>query len=61
MTYSAMAVANAFIKRAKEGVLPELTAMKLQKLLYLLQSCHLARTKTPLLDDHFVRWQYGPW
>ena len=60
MAYSAMSVANAFIKRAKEGKLRNLTPMKLQKLLYFLQSWHLVRNDEPLVDDTFHRWTYGP-
>lgn len=62
MAYSALAVANAFIERAKEGKLSGLTPMKLQKLLFFAQSWHL-RDKggnTPLFDDNFARWKYGP-
>ncbi len=60
MAYSAMTVANAFIKRAKEGRLRNLTPMKLQKLLYFLQSWHLVRNDEPLINDTFHRWTYGP-
>jgi len=60
MAYSAMAVANAFIKRAEEGKLSGLTPMKLQKLLFFAQSWCLARGEEPLMDDVFCRWQYGP-
>jgi uncharacterized phage-associated protein len=55
-----MAVANAFISRAKEGKLRSLTPMKLQKLLYFAQSWSLAQDREPLFDDFFCRWQYGP-
>lgn len=60
MAYSAMAVANAFIKRKKEGVLPDLTPMKLQKLLYFAQAHYLRHYRSPLIDDFFARWTYGP-
>lgn len=61
MAYSAVAVANAFIKRAKEGMIADLSPMKLQKLLFLAQSWHLKfKDGEPLLDDTFCRWQYGP-
>jgi uncharacterized phage-associated protein len=60
MAYSAMAVANAFIKRAQEGKLRDLTPMKLQKLLFFAQSWCLAKEQEPLMDDVFCRWQYGP-
>lgn len=61
MAYSAFAVANAFIERAKQGRIPNLTPMKLQKLLYFAQAWHLKGTSgKPLLDDNFARWQHGP-
>lgn len=60
MAYSAMAVANAFIRRASEQRLSNLTPMKLQKLLYFAQSWHLALNHAPLIDESFHRWQYGP-
>jgi uncharacterized phage-associated protein len=61
MAYSAMAVANGFVKRAKEGRLADLSPMKLQKLLFFAQSWHLAlKDKTPLVDDFFARWKHGP-
>ena len=58
--YSVLAVANAFIKRALEGRLDDLTPMKLQKLLFFTQSWHLRINDKPLFDDLFARWQYGP-
>ena len=60
MAYSAYAVANAFVQRAKEGRLPNLSPMKLQKLMYFAHAWHLKIAKTPLLDDNFARWQHGP-
>jgi uncharacterized phage-associated protein len=60
MAYSAMAVANSFIRLAHDGGLPDLTSMKLQKLLYLVQALHLSTNGDPLIDDHFARWTYGP-
>lgn len=60
MAYSAFAVANAFIQRAEQGSLANLTPMKLQKLLFFTQAWHLKTLGTPVLDDHFARWQYGP-
>lgn len=60
MAYSAMQIANAFIQKAQEGKVPDLTPMKLQKLMFFAQSWYLKRHKQKLIDDHFVRWQYGP-
>lgn len=60
MAYSAMAVANTFIRRMKENRLADLTPMKLQKLLYFAQGWHLEHYRVPLIDDFFARWTYGP-
>lgn len=61
MSYSAYAVANAFVRRAQEGRLPSLSPMKLQKLMYFAQAWHLRGTGgQPFLDDNFSRWTHGP-
>lgn len=60
MTYSAYAVANAFVQEALDGLLPDLTPMKLQKLLYFTQAWHIKGRMQPLLDDAFARWRHGP-
>lgn len=60
MAYSSKALANAFIKRAIAKTLPELTPMKLQKLMFYAQSWHLKLYDSPLTDDFFVKWKYGP-
>lgn len=61
MAYSAAAVANAFIEKAKKGELKGLTPMKLQKLLFYTQSWHLKLCNgKPLFDDLFARWKFGP-
>ena len=59
MAYSAFAVANAFIQRAKEKGF-NLSPMKLQKLMYYAQVWHLKVANEPLLDDNFCRWKFGP-
>lgn len=61
MAYSANAIANAFIERAKQGKIPDLTPMKIQKLLFYAQSWFLKLYGgTPLIDDSFARWRHGP-
>lgn len=60
MAYSATAVANAFIEKAAKGLIPDLTPMKLQKLLFFAQSWHLKLYDSPLIDDFFSKWKYGP-
>ncbi|WP_304164193.1 Panacea domain-containing protein [Lonsdalea britannica] len=60
MAYPTVAVANAFIKKALDGKLGDLTPMKLQKLMFFAQSWHLKLYDEPLIDDFFAKWQYGP-
>ena len=60
MAYSAMQVANEFIKKAPEYEVMDLTPMKLQKLMFFAQSWHIKELGYPLFDDYFARWQYGP-
>ena len=60
MAYSALAVANAFIRRAQEGKIPDLTPMKLQKMLFYVQSWYYKNQGKPLFDDVFCRWNHGP-
>lgn len=36
MAYSAVAVANAFIEKGMQGLIPDLSPMKVQKLLFIL-------------------------
>ncbi|OWQ87702.1 hypothetical protein CDN99_17565 [Roseateles aquatilis] len=60
MTYSAYAVANAFVQRAQEGRLEGLSSMKLQKLMYFAHAWHLKVRQTPLVTDIFIRWTHGP-
>lgn len=60
MAYPTIAVANAFIEKAKAGQIPDLTPMKLQKLVFYAQSWHLKIYNEPLVDDFFAKWPYGP-
>lgn len=62
MAYSAMQIANAFIRKAQESpnALPNLTPMKLQKLMFFSQSWYIKQLKARLIDDNFMRWPYGP-
>ncbi|MBQ7609075.1 MAG: SocA family protein [Desulfovibrionaceae bacterium] len=55
----ALAVANAFIERGVAHKNPP-TQMKLQKLMYFAHGWHLALYDTPLVDQPFYAWQYGP-
>lgn len=60
MAYSAMQVANNFIRRAQNGEIINLTPMKLQKLMFFAQSWYLRLHNQRLINDEFIRWQYGP-
>lgn len=54
-------VARYFIKRAyQDGLEPEMTNMKVQKLLYYAQSLHLALFDEPLFENEIQAWRYGP-
>lgn len=58
-TYSAIAIANAFIARAKadnEGISP----MKIQKLVYFAHAWMLALFNQPLITDPVKAWKFGP-
>jgi uncharacterized phage-associated protein len=57
--YSAVAVANWFIVRNQTDS-SRLTNLKLQKLLYFAQGCHLALYDFPLFEDPIEAWKYGP-
>lgn len=62
MSFEAIAVANAFIKRrtASHGSLPDLTPMKIQKLLYFTQGWYIKGKNEMFIADFFARWKYGP-
>lgn len=54
-----LAIANALIRLAIEHNKP-LTQMKLQKLIFYAHGWHLALLDTPLVDEAFEAWKYGP-
>ncbi|PHM47074.1 Panacea domain-containing protein [Xenorhabdus miraniensis] len=60
MAYSTFAVANAFIERGISGQVPNLSPMKLQKLIFFAQSWCLRIFNKPLVDEFFAKWEYGP-
>ena len=52
------AVANHFLELAEsEG---GITPLKMQKLVYFAHGWHLAFRGTPLIEDEFQAWEYGP-
>lgn len=52
-------VANFFLEQARQEGLP-LTAMKLQKLVYIAYGWHLALTGKKLFDEEIEAWKHGP-
>ena len=54
-----MEVAKFFIDYGEKSGNP-MTNMRLNKLLYFAQGAYLARTGSPLFDNDFVAWTYGP-
>lgn len=60
MAYSAIAVANAFIEKAKEKGINDLSVMKLLKLVYYAHAWSLAVLDRPLIDEDVFAWPYGP-
>ena len=60
MAYSAIAVANAFIEKAKMRGIKDLTPMKLQKLVFYAHSWSLVMSNGPLVKDKVYAWPYGP-
>ena len=60
MAYSAIAVANAFIEKAKERGIKDITPMKLQKLVFYAHAWSLVMSNKPLVNDKVFAWPYGP-
>jgi uncharacterized phage-associated protein len=59
MAHSPRSIANIFLNKAKEeGV--ELTALKLQKLVYYAAGYYSAATNEPLMNCSIEAWEYGP-
>lgn len=58
---SAAAAANEFLRLGwQEPGVPEITPMKLQKLLFYANAWHLAIKGTPLFEEDFEAWEWGP-
>lgn len=53
-------VADFFIDVCNNSTDDQITNLKLNKLLYYAQGCHLARTGKPLFDDKIEAWKLGP-
>ena len=59
MIYKALDIANAFIGFGLRDGKP-ITHMQLQKLLYYAQGWYLALGDTPLFEEEFKKWPFGP-
>jgi len=59
MPHSSLAIANEFLRRARE-IDRSLTQMKLQKLVYIAHGWCLAFSKSPLIEDRIEAWEFGP-
>ncbi len=59
MPYPAAAIANEFLKLARDES-ESLTPMQLLKLVYFAHGWSLALTGQPLIDEQVQAWQYGP-
>jgi uncharacterized phage-associated protein len=59
MPYPAAAVANEFIKLAREANKP-ISPMKLQKLVYFAHGWYLAFMGKPLINEPVEAWKFGP-
>lgn len=59
-SFTAIDIANAFIQKAHNGQIKDLTPMKLQKLMFFAQSWYLKKFGTTLINEQFERWEYGP-
>ncbi len=57
--YTAMQIANFFIRKAKEENI-KLDPMKLQKLLYYAYGWHYVNFNRPLFTDTIQAWKFGP-
>jgi uncharacterized phage-associated protein len=59
MAYTAAAIANYFLEKAKrDGT--SLDPMKIQKLVYFAHGWNLALRNEPLIKERIEAWEYGP-
>lgn len=58
--YQANSVANFIIDRAKQGRVHDLTNMKMQRLLFIIEAWHREIYGYSLIQDIFSMWPHGP-
>jgi uncharacterized phage-associated protein len=56
---NAYSIANHILWRANRDA-KDISPLKLQKMMYFLHGWYLAITGDSLIDEGFIRWQYGP-
>lgn len=59
-TVTALDIANYFVQVSSQEDEPDLTNLKLQKLLYFAQGKYLAKFGKPLFSEEIEAWDYGP-
>lgn len=59
-TYSSRQIAEWFLAWAIEEPDSQMTALKIQKLLYYAQGHHLALFNQPLFSEKILAWEHGP-
>jgi uncharacterized phage-associated protein len=59
MPHSSLAIANEFLKRALDDG-KSLTHMHLQRLVFIAHGFNLAINHTPLIDEQYQAWEFGP-
>lgn len=52
-------IANEFVQKGIQSGMP-VTQMKLQKMVFFAHGLHLALHGTPLIDESFYAWKFGP-
>lgn len=57
--YTAKDIAHYIVNKCIDDHEP-ISNLQLQKILYLVQEHYIGTNKTPLFDDNFVAWKYGP-
>lgn len=61
MCFSAIAVANTILDMAAKRNIPDMTPMKLQKLVFLAHALYVkGHHRDKLFSDPIEKWQYGP-
>ena len=58
--YTASHIANFFLLKAQRDKVPDITAMKLAKLVYIAYAWYYAISKQRLFKEKIESWRYGP-